>query len=84
MLSFTGDIKMSEENVITTIRMKPQTAQQLERMKVLVNAPSASDMIRRSIDFSDMLFDVVLKGGSIIVQDKKGKQKEIMILGVNS
>ena len=75
---------MSEENVITTIRMKPQTAQQLERMKVLVNAPSASDMIRRSIDFSDMLFDVVLKGGSIIVQDKKGKQKEIMILGVNS
>ena len=61
MLSFTGDIKMSEENVITTIRMKPQTAQQLERMKVLVNAPSASDMIRRSIDFSDMLFDVVLK-----------------------
>jgi len=75
---------MTEESVVTTIRMKPKTAHQLERMKVLVNAPSVSDMIRRSIDFSDMLFDVVLKGGSIIVQDKKGKQKEIMILGVNS
>lgn len=75
---------MTEESAITTIRMKTKTAQQLERMKVLVDSPSISDMIRRSVDFSDMLFDVVLKGGSIIVQDKKGRQKEIMILGINS
>lgn len=75
---------MSDEAVITTIRMKPYTSQQLERMKIMVNAPSNSDMIRRSIEISEMLIDAIIKGGSVIIQDKRGKQKEIAIVGINS
>lgn len=74
---------MPEESIVTTIRMKPHTSHQLERMKTLVNAPSNSDMIRRSIELSEMLIDEIIKGGSIIIEDKKGKQQQIKIVGIN-
>lgn len=74
---------MSEEAIVTTVRMKKHTVQQVERLKQSIRAASFSDMLRRSVDISDMVVDTILKGGRVICEDKKGKQIQVMVTGVN-
>lgn len=72
---------MSEATTVP-VRMKENTLKQVDKLQKKVHAPSRSDAIRRSIEISDMLVNAVENGGRIIVEDKKGKQKEILIVGL--
>lgn len=74
---------MSEEIKSTTIRMKQHTIDQVNKLKECVHAASFSDMIRRSIDISETMVDTIRKGGKVIIEDKKGKQIQILITGLN-
>lgn len=65
------------------IRVKEHTLEQIDKLKDTVKAPSRSDAVRRSLDLSEKLINEILKGGRIIIEDKKGKQKEIVITGIN-
>ena len=74
---------MSEESTITTVRMKPHTIHQVEKLMDIVRAASFSDMIRRSVDISDIIVEAVSKGHKVIIEDKRGKQKQVLISGLN-
>lgn len=77
---------MSEESTIatvTTVRMKPYTIAQVEKLRETVKAASFSDMIRRSVDISDMIIDAISSGKKVIIEDKKGKQQQILVSGLN-
>lgn len=74
---------MSDEINITTVRMKKHTVDQIEVLKEQIHAASFSDMIRRAVDISDMVIGAIKKGGRIIVEDKKGKQSQILISGIH-
>ncbi len=74
---------MQEESTVTTVRMKPHTIEQVEKLRKIVKAASFSDMIRRSVDISDMIVDAINSGHSVLIEDKKGKQKQILISGLN-
>lgn len=76
---------MSENKTsLLQIRVKEHTLEQIDRLKNIVNSPSRSDAIRRFVDISERLINESLKGGSIILEDKKGNQKKILINGINS
>lgn len=71
------------ESTITTVRMWPETILSVEQLKETMKAPSFSETLRRTIGISELLVNSIKKGGKIIIEDKKGKQKEIFIVGVN-
>lgn len=74
---------MSDETVVTTVRMKKHTVDQVEKLKELVHASSFSDMLRRTVDISDTVIGSIKKGDRIIIEDKKGNQRQILISGIN-
>lgn len=74
---------MSDETIVTTVRMKKHTVEQVEKLKELVHAASFSDMLRRTVDISDTVIGAIKKGDRIIIEDKKGNQRQILISGIN-
>lgn len=76
---------MSEENIseVVQVRMKEETLQQLDKLKVVVKSPSRSDAVRRSVQLTDLLINAILKGNRILIEDNRGKQSQIMIPGLN-
>lgn len=69
------------ENDLVQIRMKDITLKQLENIKNCTNAASRSDAIRKSIDLVDTLINAVKHGDKILLEDKKGKSKELILSG---
>jgi len=76
-------MNMSDETIVTTVRMKKHTVEQVEKLKELVHAASFSDMLRRTVDISDTVIGAIKKGDRIIIEDKKGNQRQILISGIN-
>lgn len=74
---------MSDETIVTTVRMKKHTVDQVEKLQELVHAASFSDMLRRTVDISDTVIGAIKKGDRIIIEDKKGNQRQILISGIN-
>ena len=75
---------MSENEVdVVQVRMKKHTLDQLDRLKAIVNSSSRSDAVRRSLDISEILVNTIASGGQVIIEDRKGKQKQILITGLN-
>jgi hypothetical protein len=71
---------MSEIELVQ-IRMKAITFEQLENIQISTNAASRSDAIRKSVDLVDTLLKAVKNGSKIILEDKKGKCKELILSG---
>lgn len=68
---------------VIQVRMKPNTIEQIDKLQGCVHAPSRSDAIRRAIEISDMLVNAVEHGDKIIIESKNGKQRQILISGLN-
>jgi len=73
---------MTDTEVIQ-VRMKQNTIEQLDHMKKLVNAPSRSDAVRRAVVLGNMLINSIVSGERIIIESKDGKQRQIVIHGLN-
>ena len=73
---------MSEIPMNVQVRMKEETLQQVERIQNLMYMPSRSDLVRRSIGIMDTLVDAMEKGNKIIIEDKKGNQRQLLITGL--
>lgn len=71
------------ESTVTTVRMKPYTIKQIEKLKEEIRAHSFSDMVRRSVDISALIVEAIKNGNKVIIEDKKGKQKQILVSGLN-
>jgi len=63
--------------------MKDYTLQQVDKMQSVVHAPSRSDAVRRAIEISDLLVNAVEHGDKIIIESKNGRQRQILISGLN-
>jgi Ribbon-helix-helix protein, copG family len=75
---------MSEiKSEVVQVRMREDTLEQLDRLKAVVKSSSRSDAVRRAVGIVDILLNTVISGGQIIIEDKKGKQKQIVITGLN-
>jgi len=68
---------------IIQVRMKPNTIDQIDKLQERVHAPSRSDAIRRAIEISDMLVNAVEHGDKVIIESRNGKQRQILISGLN-
>lgn len=65
------------------VRMKEFTIEKIDNIKNIVNAPSRSDVIRRAIDITEILVNAIEAGNEIIIKCKGGKQKQILLSGLN-
>lgn len=65
------------------VRMKDNTIYQIDNLQNRVHAPSRSDAIRRAIEISDLLVNAVEHGDRVIIESKNGRQREILIAGLN-
>jgi len=65
------------------IRVKEETLKQIDRLQVLTKAASRSDAVRRSFDITEMIINEIIKGGSVILADSKGKKRQVLITGLN-
>jgi len=73
---------MSETETVQ-VRMQKNTLEKVNKLQNLVHAPSRSDAIRRSVDISDVLINAIEEGDRIIIESKNGKQRQILIAGLN-
>jgi|GEM_PF-4071207 hypothetical protein len=69
--------------IVTTVRMRQHTIDQIEKLKNYVHAASFSEMIRRSVDISDSIIGAIKNGERVLIEDKKGNQRQILITGIN-
>lgn len=74
---------MTNKTELLQIRVTENTLQQIDKIQAIVKAPSRSDAIRRSFDLSEALLNEIIKGGRVILEDKKGRQREILVTGIN-
>ncbi len=74
------------DSVTTTlqIRVKEHTLGQLDRLQLMTHAPSRSDAIRRAVEMGDYLINAIMRGDRIIVENKRGAQRQIVIPGLNA
>lgn len=64
------------------VRMFEDTLRQVDSLQARVHAPSRSDTIRRAVEISDLLVKAVEHGDTIIIKSKNGRQREILIAGL--
>jgi hypothetical protein len=74
---------MKESAVNKSIRMFSRTIDCVERLREIIHSPSFSDTVKSSIEVFDMLINSVEKGDKILIEDKNGKQRQILIYGVS-
>lgn len=65
------------------IKMKDSTIVQVDNLQARVHAPSRSDAVRRAVEISDLLVNAVQSGGKVIIEGKDGKQRQILISGLD-
>lgn len=75
---------MSDEVQVLQVRVRDKTLNQVDRLKAMVQAPSRSDAVRRAMDIADTLVNAIVKGERIIIESQSGKQRQIMISGLNT
>lgn len=73
----------NQEVEVVQVRMKSNTLAQLDKLQENIHAPGRSDAVRRAIGIVDTLVNAVQNGEIIIIEDKKGRQKQILITGLN-
>lgn len=73
---------MKEEPVTKSLRMYPRTVESVDRLKEAIGSPSFSDTVKSSIEVFDMIIRSVEEGGKILIEDKKGKQRQLLFRGV--
>jgi hypothetical protein len=76
--------EMAEDTKILQIRLRDRTLSQVDRLMSIVQAPSRSDAVRRAMDITDTLLNAVLKGETIIIENPNGRQRQILITGLNT
>ncbi len=69
---------------LVSVRMRDNTISQVETLAKKVHAPSKSDAIRSAVEISSLLLDAVEQGGKVILEDKNGKQKQVLIQGLKN
>lgn len=65
------------------VRMKDNTLDQVDNLQKRVHAPSRSDAIRRAVEISDILVKAIERGDRVIIESENGKQRQILISGLN-
>jgi hypothetical protein len=73
---------MNEIPVTKSLRMYPKTVQSVDRLKEAIRSPSFSDTVKSSIEVFDMIIGSVEEGGKVLIEDKNGKQKQLIFRGV--
>jgi hypothetical protein len=73
---------MSDVAVNKTIRMLPRTLESVDRLREVTRAPSFSDTVKSAIDIYDLFVSSVGAGDRILIENKKGKQRQILIQGL--
>lgn len=75
---------MEEEIKNIQIRMREHTIHQMDKMKEMVKCPGRSETVRRAMDIADMVITSLMKGDRVIIESGNGKQKQIIVSGVNA
>lgn len=77
---------MTQHNSTTVIEvtMKDKTIHQLDHLTERVGAPGRSDAVRRAVEISDTLVKAIENGERVIIESKNGKQRQVLISGVNN
>ncbi len=73
---------MKDDAVIKSIRMLPNTLTDIEELKDKMSALSFSDTVKKAIDIACLLVKSVEKGDRLLIEDKRGKQTQIILHGV--
>lgn len=73
---------MNENAQVKSLRMYPRTIESVDRLKQAIGSPSFSDTVKSSIELFDMIISSIEEGGRILIEDKKGKQKQLLFRGV--
>lgn len=68
---------------IINVRMYEDTIKQVDNLQKTVKAPSRSDAIRRAIEITTVFINAIEHGDKVIIENKKGKQRQILITGIN-
>lgn len=68
------------ENV--QIRMSESTLNQIEKVQEATHAASRSDAVRRAVAIAEILVEAAKGGEKLVLMGKNGRQREIIITGM--
>lgn len=61
------------------INMSEKALRELEDLRAQIDAPTKTQVIKSSLKVLKYLEDAKAKGGKIIIKDKDGKEKELVL-----
>lgn len=62
-----------------TLEMPDGVRERIDEMKVLSQATSISEVVRRALSVYELLLDAEAKGGSVLIEDPSGKMRQLVI-----
>lgn len=65
------------------VQMFAATEDKVEALQKTFHASTKSDVIKASVDIADMVGRVLADKGEVILRDKNGNKRKIVIPGVN-
>jgi hypothetical protein len=74
---------MTENTIVKSIRMLPRTLSCVERLQEKMRSPSFSDTVKCAIELSDLIVTAVKSGDRVLIETKKGNQREVLLSGLN-
>ena len=70
------------DSQLVQVRMKNHTLEQIDRFKAIVRCSGRSEALRRAVGITELLVNAVSKGERIIIESPNGKQRQIIITGM--
>lgn len=74
---------MSDLAVTKSIRMYPKTLDCVEKLQQLMKSPSFSDTVKNAIEISEIVVNAICNGERVIIEPKKGRQRQLLLAGLN-
>lgn len=76
--------KVNNKTEMVELKILEKTLKKIDRLQAVVNAPSRSDAVRRSVDISEIILNGIVNGGKIILEDRIGNRSQVLITGLNA
>ena len=73
-------MELKKKNV--QVQMLTDTIEKIDKLKTGLKTTNRSEIVKTSVDIADMVVEVLKNKGRVILEDKDGTKRQIVVPGV--
>jgi hypothetical protein len=72
----------NKEFKLVQMNMREETLEEVENLKEMLHTDNRSNIIKTAISTMDLVAKAMSEGSSVIIEDKRGNRRQIIIPGI--